>query len=101
MGSKAPTENVNAEMYLTKIGGWEKLEDFPFDEEDFYFCEYAALYHDSAFYLFGGMTRSSYYSQTIARLDTTTLTWSKVGCGKLNRFLYFSQSFSLSKKLGL
>ena len=43
---------------------------------------YAALYHDGAFYLFGGRSYSNRFSQTIARLDTRTTQWSKGGCHK-------------------
>ena len=91
--------HVKTEMYLTEVGRWYKLDDFPFDWESkmifFFFClktflihkeakrylyHYAALYQCGSFYLFGGRTRSSSYSNTIARLDTKTTTWSKVGC---------------------
>ena len=90
--------HVKTEMYLTEVGRWYKLDDFPFDWESkmiFFFClktflihkeakrylyHYAALYQGGSFYLFGGRTRSSSYSNTIARLDTKTTTWSKVGC---------------------
>ena len=37
------------------------------------------LYHDRAFYIFGGITNSNRYQQTIARLDAETQTWSKAG----------------------
>ena len=43
---------------------------------------YASLYHDGAFYLFGGWTGtkvSKKYKSTIARLDAQTSKWSKVG----------------------
>ena len=37
------------------------------------------VYHDRAFYLFGGLTYSNPYQQTIARLDAETQIWSKAG----------------------
>ena len=43
------------------------------------------LYHDSAFYIFGGQTYSNLYQQTIARLDAETRTWSKAGSLKIGR----------------
>ena len=43
------------------------------------------LYHDSAFYIFGGQTYSNRYQQTIARLDAETRTWSKAGSLKNGR----------------
>ena len=42
---------------------------------------YAVIYHDDAFYVFGGATTEyNDHLQTISRLDTETSTWSKVGC---------------------
>ena len=43
------------------------------------------LYHDRAFYIFGGLTTSNTYQQTIARLDAETQTWSKAGSLKNGR----------------
>ena len=43
------------------------------------------LYHDRAFYLFGGFTSSTSSTQTIARLDAETRTWSKAGSLKNRR----------------
>ena len=71
-------------MYSTKVGSWKPLEDYPIDSnrETEYLGKYAALYHDGAFYLFGGRTSENLNSQTIARLDTKTTKWSKGGCHK-------------------
>ena len=45
---------------------------------------YAALYNDGAFYVFGGSVSSAQHPgkklDTIGRLDTKTYAWSKVGC---------------------
>ena len=45
---------------------------------------YVALYHKGAFYLFGGWTGSASvhleYTKKIARLNTTSDSWSIVGC---------------------
>ena len=46
---------------------------------------YALLYHDFAFYLFGGAIDLE-NSPTISKLDTETTTWTKVGCST-NRFI--------------
>ena len=89
-------------MYLTEVGRWEIIEDYPFDRESKivqnfvqklfsihneamgYVCHYAALYNDGAFYLFGGERGFDRYSrrvsQNIAKLDLKTFKWSKVGC---------------------
>ena len=87
--------NVKTEMYLTEVGRWYTLEDYPFDlvsksyvykvsmtflihtKDSSKIDRYAALYHNGFFYLFGGYTGSN--SKTIARLDTKTTKWSKAG----------------------
>ena len=95
MGSRWPS-NSYAEVYLTDFGHWKKLEKYPFDKdskiffanselflihnEDIKVGYYAAVYYQDAFYLFGGMVESTEFSNTIARLDTRTTSWSKVGC---------------------
>ena len=93
VGGLSPN-NVKTEMYLTEVGRWYTLEDYPFDlvsknyvykvsmtflihTKDSYLYFSAALYHNGFFYLFGGYSGS--YSQTIARLDTKTTKWSKAG----------------------
>ena len=47
--------------------------------EDIKVGYYAVVHHQDAFYLFGGMIASTEFSNTIARLDTRTAKWSKVG----------------------
>ena len=102
VGSLFP-HNVKTEVYSTKAGTWKTLNDYQHDweskkkfasiEKPFFirnedsqsFGSYAALYHESAFYLFGGESHYSGKSQThyqkkIERLDTQTNTWSRVGC---------------------
>ena len=71
--------NVKTEMYLIEEHRWKIAEDYPFDGDDTRVCEYAILYHNGAFYLFGGSTHSIAHFNTIARFDTKTYTWSKVG----------------------
>ena len=44
------------------------------------------VYHDRAFYLFGGFASSRSSTQTIARLDAETRTWSKAGSLKNGRY---------------
>ena len=46
---------------------------------------YAITYFQNGFILFGGWTSDTYYSKTIARLDLTTTTWSKLGDLKTGR----------------
>ena len=80
--------SVQTEIYLTELGRWKPLKQYPFDRVtkiDPYISSYAALYHDGAFYLFGGDTKSNRYSQTIARLDTEANIWSKVECASFGR----------------
>ena len=43
------------------------------------------LYHNRAFYIFGGYGDSNGYQDTIARLDTGTQTWSRAGTLKNGR----------------
>ena len=90
-------ENVKTEMYSTKVGSWKPLEDYPIDSnrETEYLGMYAALYHDGAFYVFGGWAPSASVSTTIARLDTKTTKWSKGGCHQ--KILKFLLSCSLGK----
>ena len=46
------------------------------------------LYHDRAFYLFGGNSGSNCCEQTIARFDADTQTWSKAGNLKNGRRMH-------------
>ena len=80
-------DNVKTELYLPEEDRWKELADYPFVVDlptriKAYIMQYAALYHDGAFYVFGGGIRTGIYtdrcSQTIARLDTKTYKWSKV-----------------------
>ena len=46
---------------------------------------YALLYHDRAFYLFGGTSGSAAYSDKIVRLDAETGAWSEIGTLAIGR----------------
>ena len=103
VGSRSPGSS-KTEGYLIEDGQWKTIEDYPFAWEskvifanfDFFlihnkglvnFGMYAALYHNSVFYIFGGITNlRADFSQTIAQLDTKTSTWSKVGNLKNGRW---------------
>ena len=78
VGSYDP-RNVKTEIYLTEESRWKTVEDYPTDYKD-EIHSYAVLYHDGAFYLFGGKTFWESPRQTIARLDTRNYMWSEVGC---------------------
>ena len=78
VGGDYPRGNVKTEIYRTQVGRWITLEDYPFDSTSV--SHYAALYHDGAFYLFGGDFWKTEFSPTIARLDTKTEKWSEGGC---------------------
>ena len=44
-----------------------------------YLQNYAVLYHDKAFYVFGGYNYHSSYYKNIGRLDEETTTWTQAG----------------------
>ena len=58
-------------------GRWLTLQNYPYGTLFFGNC--AVVYHDGAFYLFGGLAHPNPFSKTIARLDVETKTWSRRG----------------------
>ena len=70
---------MKTELYNDTTSSWSVLADYPYSYST-YLSGHATVYHESAFYIFGG----AYNENTIAKLDEVSETWSRVGYLKAN-----------------
>ena len=69
-------DHKRAELLNTKTMEWIKIEDYPF--ADYSLNSFAMVFHENSFIVFGGEADAT-VTQTVVRLDETTIMWIQIG----------------------
>ena len=70
--------NVKTESLDVQKNSWNEESDYPYTTR--YYCWYAVVHFEQAFIYFGGHSWANRYGESIiAKFDSTTRQWSKIG----------------------